>query len=75
MAEQIISLAKPGEDIAGVVNAPVLSALRVPSNAAWISLGRDLGNLVGRLHQGSTLKGLNIEIITSGETNFILLIA
>nr|BAN21080.1 d-3-phosphoglycerate dehydrogenase [Riptortus pedestris] len=66
MAEQIISLAKPGEAIPGVVNAPVLSALRIPSNAAWISLGRDLGNLVGRLYKGHSLSGVSVDIVTSG---------
>ncbi|XP_014272831.1 D-3-phosphoglycerate dehydrogenase [Halyomorpha halys] len=66
IAEQLISIAKPGEGLAGVVNAPVLNDLRIPSNTAWINLGKELGNLVGRLYKQEPLKGMKIDIITTG---------
>ncbi|KAK9501144.1 hypothetical protein O3M35_002240 [Rhynocoris fuscipes] len=68
IAEQFIAMADPesGYSVTGVVNAPVLSALRNPSNTPWVSLGKRLGSIAAKLAADEPYKGLRIEIITQG---------
>ncbi|XP_073976606.1 D-3-phosphoglycerate dehydrogenase [Rhodnius prolixus] len=68
IAEQFVALSKPdsGYTVTGVVNAPVLSALRNPLNTPWVTLGKRLGSIAAKLASGASFQGLNVEIVTQG---------
>lgn len=69
IAEQFVALSKPdsGYTVTGVVNAPVLSALRNPLNTPWVTLGKRLGSIAAKLASGASFQGLNVEIVTQGQ--------
>lgn len=72
IAEQFVALAtncsaeaRAAYSVTGVVNAPVLAAAMVHSNAPWIELAKQLGKLSAKLSEGIQ-PGMKINIITSG---------
>nr|CAD7411332.1 unnamed protein product [Timema poppensis] len=71
IAEQFIALAsncRPEDrakyQVTGVVNAPVLAAAMVPSNAPWISLAKEIGRLMAKMIQG-VIPATQIDIKTT----------
>lgn len=72
IAEQFVALAtncsaaeRARYVVTGVVNAPVLAAAMIQTNAPWISLANELGKVAAKIIQGA-IPGTNICIKTSG---------
>jgi D-3-phosphoglycerate dehydrogenase len=73
IAEQFVALAancsadaRARYAVTGVVNAPVLAAAMVQTNAPWISLAKELGKMIAKMIKGA-VPGTNICIKTNGK--------